>query len=114
ALDISYLHVFTYSERQNTKALEIEGIVPMPIRNERNAMLRSLSEKKKRYFYQQFLGQAKTVLLEQEQKGNIMHGYTDNYIKISVPYHAASVNQMATAQLQSIDDAGDVLAILID
>ena len=114
ALDISYLHVFTYSERQNTKALEIEGIVPMPIRNERNAMLRSLSEKKKRYFYQQFLGQAKRVLLEQEQKGNIMHGFTDNYIKISVPYHAASVNQMATAQLQSIDDAGDVLAILID
>ena len=114
ALDISYLHVFTYSERQNTKALEIEGVVPMSIRNERNAMLRSLSEKKKRYFYQQFLGQAKRVLLEQEQKGNIMHGFTDNYIKISVPYHAASVNQMATAQLQSIDDAGDVLAILID
>lgn len=114
ALDISYLHVFTYSERQNTKALEIEGVVPMPIRNERNAMLRSLSEKKKRYFYQQFLGQAKTVLLEQEQKGNIMHGFTDNYIKISVPYHAASVNQMATAQLQSIDDAGDVLSELID
>ena len=114
ALDISYLHVFTYSERQNTKALEIEGIVPMPIRNERNAMLRSLSEKKKRYFYQQFLGQAKRVLLEQEQKGNIMHGFTDNYIKISVPYHAASVNQMATAQLQSIDDAGDVLSELID
>ncbi|HRG36585.1 MAG TPA: tRNA (N(6)-L-threonylcarbamoyladenosine(37)-C(2))-methylthiotransferase MtaB [Chitinophagales bacterium] len=113
-LDISYLHVFTYSERQNTKALEIEGVVPMSIRNERNAMLRSLSEKKKRYFYQQFLGQAKRVLLEQEQKGNIMHGFTDNYIKISVPYHAASVNQMATAQLQSIDDAGDVLAILID
>ncbi len=114
ALDISYLHVFTYSERQNTKALEIEGVVPMPIRNERNAMLRSLSEKKKRYFYQQFLGQAKRVLLEQEQKGNIMHGFTDNYIKISVPYHAASVNQMATAQLQSIDDAGDVLSELID
>ncbi|MCC6516793.1 MAG: tRNA (N(6)-L-threonylcarbamoyladenosine(37)-C(2))-methylthiotransferase MtaB [Chitinophagales bacterium] len=113
-LDISYLHVFTYSERQNTKALEIEGVVPMPIRNERNAMLRSLSEKKKRYFYQQFLGQAKRVLLEQEQKGNIMHGFTDNYIKISVPYHAASVNQMATAQLQSIDDAGDVLSELID
>lgn len=114
ALDISYLHVFTYSERQNTKALEIEGVVPMSIRNERNAMLRSLSEKKKRYFYQQFLGQAKRVLLEQEQKGNIMHGFTDNYIKISVPYHAASVNQMATAQLQSIDDAGDVLSELID
>ena len=113
-LDISYLHVFTYSERPNTPAIEMEDVVPMEVRRDRNEMLRILSLKKKKAFTEQYLGTTRKVLIEQSQDSETMHGFTDNYIKISVPYHAASVNQMATAQLQSIDDAGDVLAILID
>jgi threonylcarbamoyladenosine tRNA methylthiotransferase MtaB len=105
--------VFTYSERQNTKAIEMDGVVPMPVRNERNAMLRTLSEKKKRFFYQQFLQQTKKVLLEEEQKGNIMHGFTDNYIKVSVPYNASIVNNIVEIQLQDFDDAGNVNALLL-
>ena len=112
-LDISYLHVFTYSERQNTKAIEMDGVVPMPVRNERNAMLRTLSEKKKRFFYQQFLQQTRKVLLEEEQKGNIMHGFTDNYIKVSVPYNPSIVNKIVEIQLQDFDDAGNVNALLL-
>jgi threonylcarbamoyladenosine tRNA methylthiotransferase MtaB len=114
ALDISYLHVFTYSERQNTKAIEIGGVVPMSVRNERNAMLRTLSEKKKRFFYQQFLGKTAIALLEQERNGNNMHGFTDNYIKVTLPYNAAKVNQVVNIQLNDFDDAGNVCAVLID
>ncbi|MBK9328410.1 MAG: tRNA (N(6)-L-threonylcarbamoyladenosine(37)-C(2))-methylthiotransferase MtaB [Sphingobacteriales bacterium] len=113
ALDISYLHVFTYSERQNTRAIEMEGTVLMPVRNERNAILRTLSEKKKRYFYQQFLGTAREVLMEQEQHGEVMHGFTDNYIKISVPYDAGRVNQVMQLQLVDIDGAGNVYSSIL-
>ena len=111
-LDISYLHVFTYSERANTKAIEIEGVIPVPVRNQRNAMLRTLSEKKKRYFYQQFLGTTRLALMEQEQHGNVMHGFTDNYIKVSMPFDALHVNQLVNVHLQDFDDAGNVLAIV--
>ena len=111
-LDISYLHVFTYSERANTKAIEMEGVIPVPVRNQRNAMLRTLSEKKKRYFYQQFLGTTRLALMEQEQHGNVMHGFTDNYIKVSMPFDALYVNQLVNVQLQDFDDAGNVLAIV--
>ena len=111
-LDISYLHVFTYSERANTKAIEMEGVIPVPVRNQRNAMLRTLSEKKKRYFYQQFLGTSRLALMEQEQHGNVMHGFTDNYIKVSMPFDALHVNQLVNVHLQDFDDAGNVLAIV--
>jgi threonylcarbamoyladenosine tRNA methylthiotransferase MtaB len=111
-LDISYLHVFTYSERANTKAIEMEGVIPIPVRNQRNAMLRTLSEKKKRYFYQQFLGTSRLALMEQEQHGNVMHGFTDNYIKVSMPFDALHVNQLVNVHLQDFDDAGNVLAIV--
>jgi threonylcarbamoyladenosine tRNA methylthiotransferase MtaB len=111
-LDISYLHVFTYSERANTKAIEMEGVIPIPVRNQRNAMLRTLSEKKKRYFYQQFLGTTRLALMEQEQHGNVMHGFTDNYIKVSMPFDALHVNQLVNVHLQDFDDAGNVLAIV--
>jgi threonylcarbamoyladenosine tRNA methylthiotransferase MtaB len=111
-LDISYLHVFTYSERANTKAIEMDGVVPVPVRNQRNAMLRTLSEKKKRYFYQQFLGTTRLALMEQEQHGNVMHGFTDNYIKVSMPFDALYVNQLVNVYLQDFDDAGNVLAIV--
>ena len=111
-LDISYLHVFTYSERANTKAIEMDGVIPVPVRNQRNAMLRTLSEKKKRYFYQQFLGTTRLALMEQEQHGNVMHGFTDNYIKVSMPFDALHVNQLVNVHLQDFDDAGNVLAIV--
>ena len=111
-LDISYLHVFTYSERANTKAIEMEGVIPVPVRNQRNAMLRTLSEKKKRYFYQQFLGTTRLALMEQEQHGNVMHGFTDNYTKVSMPFDALHVNQLVNVHLQDFDDAGNVLAIV--
>ncbi|MFN8284634.1 MAG: tRNA (N(6)-L-threonylcarbamoyladenosine(37)-C(2))-methylthiotransferase MtaB [Chitinophagales bacterium] len=113
ALDVSYLHVFTYSERQNTKAVEIENPVPMIVRNERNAMLRTLSEKKRRNFYEQFIGQTRSVLLEEEQKGDIMHGFTDNYIKVAVPYNAEKVNNIVAVALNDFDEAGNVEAALV-
>ena len=112
SLDISYLHVFTYSERQNTKAIEIENPVPMQVRNERNAMLRTLSEKKRRHFYNQFLGQTHSVLLEEEQKAAIMHGFTDNYIKVSVPYIQEKINSIVSVSLIDFDDAGNVSAVI--
>ncbi|HRB69996.1 MAG TPA: tRNA (N(6)-L-threonylcarbamoyladenosine(37)-C(2))-methylthiotransferase MtaB, partial [Chitinophagales bacterium] len=112
-LEVSYLHVFTYSERQNTKALDIQPVVPMEIRNERNAMLRTLSEKKKYQFYKQFLGESRIVLLEAEQKGDFMHGFTDNYIKVTVPYNENQVNAIMPVKLVDFDEAGNVLATVL-
>ncbi|MEZ5026250.1 MAG: tRNA (N(6)-L-threonylcarbamoyladenosine(37)-C(2))-methylthiotransferase MtaB [Chitinophagales bacterium] len=109
-LDVSYLHVFTYSERQNTKALEIKPVVPMPVRNQRNLSLRNLSEKKKQAFYRQFLNTNRTALMEQEQHGDVMHGFTDNYIKVSMPFNADFVNQLVEVQLSDIDADGNVSA----
>ena len=86
-LDISYLHVFTYSERDNTRALEITPVVPVHTRHERNKMLRNLSYKKMQYFTAQQAGNTRKVLFEGADKNNMMEGYTDNYIKISTPYH---------------------------
>lgn len=109
-LDVSYLHVFTYSERAKTKAIEMEEVVPMQVRQDRNAMLRNLSEKKKRAFYHQYVGQKRFALMEQEQFGNVMHGFTDNYIKVSMPYDASKVNQMVKINLQDFDNDGNMLA----
>lgn len=113
SLDISYLHVFTYSERTNTKAVDLPDVVPIKIRNERNAMLRILSEKKKHFFYQQFLGQNRLALLEQEKNGELMHGYTDNYIKIAMPFDASKVNQLVEVQLENFDADGNVSALFL-
>lgn len=93
-LDISYLHVFTYSERDQTKALEIKPVVPINIRNERNKTLRNLSFMKQQYFTNLHSGQTRKVLFESHQKNNMMEGYTDNYIKITTPYRAEWVNQL--------------------
>ena len=84
-LDVSYFHVFTYSERANTPANEMEGIVDMGERKQRNKMLRILSAKKKHAFYAEYLGERRTVLLEQSKTNGILHGFTDNYIKVSIP-----------------------------
>ena len=94
SLDVSYLHVFTYSERDNTKALEIKPVVPISVRNERNKTLRNLSYMKLQYFTQQHAGTNRPVLFEAYNKEGMMEGYTDNYIRISTPYRAEWVNQI--------------------
>jgi threonylcarbamoyladenosine tRNA methylthiotransferase MtaB len=91
-LDISYLHVFTYSERENTPAIDMDGVVPIHVRKERNARLRDLSEKKMNYFTEQHLGQTRQVLFEQSDKNGMMEGYSDNYIKVSIPFQDENVN----------------------
>lgn len=92
-MDISYLHVFTYSERSNTKALEIKAVVPVHIRNERNKILRNLSYQKMQYFRETQEGKTRTVLFEQENKNGLIEGYTDNYIRISAPFRDDLVNK---------------------
>lgn len=87
SLDISYLHVFTYSERANTYALEIKPVVPVQVRNERNKTLRNLSYQKMQYFTNQHIGGERKVLFETTNKNGMMEGYTDNYIKITTPYN---------------------------
>lgn len=93
-LDVSYLHVFTYSERDNTKALEIKPVVPVHVRHERNKALRNLSYMKMQYFTQQHKGLTRRVLFEDHDKNGMMEGYTDNYIRISTPYRAEWANQI--------------------
>ena len=94
ALDISYLHVFTYSERDNTLAVEMENIVPIQIRNERNKILRNLSYMKQQYFTQSFNGQKRKVLFEDAEKNGMMEGYSDNYIRVSTPYRKEWANEI--------------------
>lgn len=94
SLDISYLHVFTYSERTNTTALDIKPIVPIPIRNERNKTLRNLSYQKMQYFTTQHIGQTRKVLFEKNSGTGMMEGYTDNYIKITAATNNALVNSI--------------------
>jgi threonylcarbamoyladenosine tRNA methylthiotransferase MtaB len=96
ALDISYLHVFTYSERDNTKALEIQPVVPINTRLERNKILRNLSYMKMQYFTQQHAGQARKVLFEKCAQNAMMEGYTDNYIRITTPHREEWINNIVT------------------
>lgn len=99
-LAISYLHVFTYSERDNTHALTLGPVVPIPVRHERNKILRNLSYKKMQYFTQQHNGQLRKVLFEKQGKNGIMEGYTDNYIKISTPFRQEWANQIVEWKIQ--------------
>ncbi|MFN3640291.1 MAG: tRNA (N(6)-L-threonylcarbamoyladenosine(37)-C(2))-methylthiotransferase MtaB, partial [Flavobacterium sp.] len=91
-LDISYLHVFTYSERDNTEAVVMDGVVPANIRAKRSKMLRGLSVKKRRAFYESQLGTKRSVLFEGENKEGYIHGFTENYIKIKTPWNPFLVN----------------------
>ena len=93
-LDISYLHVFTYSERDNTRALEIKPVIPINTRLERNKTLRNLSYMKMQYFTQQHVGQTRKVLFEAYSKNAMMEGYTDNYIRITTPHRPDWVNNI--------------------
>jgi threonylcarbamoyladenosine tRNA methylthiotransferase MtaB len=99
-LDVSYLHVFTYSERANTGALDIKPVVPVHIRNERNKMLRNLSMKKLQYFTEQHIGQTRKVLFEIQGKDGMMEGYTDNYLKITTPFRHEWVNSIVDWDLR--------------
>jgi threonylcarbamoyladenosine tRNA methylthiotransferase MtaB len=94
SLDISYLHVFTYSERDNTHALTLSPVVPMNVRHERNKTLRNLSYMKLQYFTEQHAGQTRKVLFEKNGKNEMMDGYTDNYIKITTPYRSEWANEI--------------------
>lgn len=109
-LDIAYLHVFTYSERANTPANEMEGVVPVEERRRRNKMLTILSEKKKRAFYQAYEGQTREVLFEKSKNPALMHGFTDNYVKIETAFSETKINQIHPIQLQEVNEAGDMIA----
>lgn len=107
-LPITYLHVFTYSERENTEAAAMGGIVPISERKKRNKMLRILSEKKKMAFYQTQLGKTLPVLWEHENKDGKMFGFTENYVRVQKDYDAASVNQIEFLKLDKIEPDGTV------
>jgi threonylcarbamoyladenosine tRNA methylthiotransferase MtaB len=111
-LDISYLHVFTYSERANTLAAEMEAVVPVNIRRERNEMLRILSEKKRRNFYQQYLGSTRPVLLEAKVIDNKLFGFTDNYIKVAVDFNENLTNNIVNVELNEIAVIEEEMVVL--
>ena len=108
-LPISYLHVFTYSERDNTEAVSMDGVVPISERKRRNKMLRILSEKKKMAFYQTQLGKVLPVLWEHEEKNGMMFGFTDNYVRVQKPYDEKSVNKVERVKLEKISKEGNVV-----
>ena len=105
-LDISYLHVFTYSERDNTPAATMADPVPQKVRNKRSKMLRGLSVKKRRAFYESQLGSTRTVLFEGENKEGYIHGFTENYIKVKYPWNPNLVNTLQSVKLTAIDIDG--------
>ena len=107
-LAISYLHVFTYSERENTIAAQMEGTVPGAQRGERSKMLHILSEKKRRAFYQTQLGKESEVLFEGDVKDGYMHGFSRNYVKVRAPYDPLLVNEITPVKLLEITDNGEV------
>ena len=113
-LDISYLHVFTYSERPNTEAAEMQDVVPKNIRNKRSKMLRGLSAKKRRAFYESQLGAERTVLFEGENKKGYIHGFTENYVKVKSPWNPELVNSLHSVKLREIDEDGLVRFDWID
>ncbi|TYP71687.1 threonylcarbamoyladenosine tRNA methylthiotransferase MtaB [Aquimarina intermedia] len=112
-LDISYLHVFTYSERENTVAAKMDGVVPLNVRKKRSKMLRGLSVKKRRAFYESQLGSTHTVLFESENKEGYIHGFTENYVKVRKPWNPAYINSIHQVILKEIDEEGMVRFDLI-
>jgi len=105
-LDVSYLHVFTYSERDNTEATEMDGVVPQKIRNKRSKMLRGLSAKKRRAFYESQVGSVHTVLFEGENKLGYIHGFTENYVKVKLPWNPELINTLHRVKLNGIAEDG--------
>jgi threonylcarbamoyladenosine tRNA methylthiotransferase MtaB len=113
-LDISYLHVFTYSERANTTANKMDEVVPMHVRKDRSKMLHILSDKKKRAFYASQIGKEGTVLWESENHDGWMHGFTENYIKVKQPYQEETENTMERIRLVNIENDGLVSVVSIE
>lgn len=109
-LDVSYFHVFPYSERKNTTAAKLKEKVHQFKRNDRTEMLRILSEKKKRAFYEANIGQSAKVLFENEEKGGKMYGFTENYIKVETDYDPLLINEISTINLIGINDEGNAIA----
>lgn len=112
-LDVSYLHVFTYSERANTGAPKLGEKVPMEVRRERSKQLHLLSDRKKRQFYTENVGTKRSVLFEHEEDEGIMYGFTENYIKVKFPYEASMTNTFKEVQLTEVDRDGIMKCELI-
>ncbi|MFB9120941.1 tRNA (N(6)-L-threonylcarbamoyladenosine(37)-C(2))-methylthiotransferase MtaB [Bergeyella porcorum] len=108
SLPIAYLHVFTYSERENTEAAAMDGEVPVSERKKRNKMLRILSEKKKMAFYESQIGNTLPVLWEHENKEGYMYGFTENYVRVKKPFDASFINTIEKVKLQKLDNDGVV------
>ena len=109
-LPISYLHVFSYSERENTLATTFDGVVPKQKRAERSKMLRILSNKLQRAHYQKYLGTTQTALMEQENKNGFLFGFTDNYIKVKIPYSKELMQKKIKIKLLSFDENGQIIS----
>ena len=105
-LDISYLHVFTYSERDNTLAAAMKGVVPKNVRHKRSKMLRGLSVKKRRAFYESQIGEELEVLFEGENKSGYIHGFAENYVKVKTPWNPSLVNTLHKVRLLDIAEDG--------
>jgi len=113
-IDISYLHVFTYSERANTTAIKLGEPIPMNIRRERSKQLHILSDKKKRAFYEQNIGSTRTILFEQEEDNGVMYGFSENYVKVKMSYDPKFVNSFQQVILTEIDRDGIMKCRLMD
>ena len=111
-LDVSYLHVFTYSERDNTEAILMENPVPMVERKRRNKMLRILSAKKLRAFYETQKGKELSVIFESENKNGFMFGFTQNYIKVKYPFDNELCNTPLTITVGDFDEEGNMNCVL--
>jgi len=105
-LDISYLHVFSYSERANTKAAEMKNPIDKGIRHKRSKMLRVLSAKKKRHFYEQQIGITRDVIFEAENKDGFMYGFTENYVRVKTPFQSSWINTIKKTELNQMDENG--------
>lgn len=113
-LPVSYLHVFTYSERQNTTANKMSEVVPKSVRSDRSKMLHILSEKKKRQFYAENIGSTATVLFESEEHEGFLNGFTENYVKVKVPYNVDLENTIQEVKLETVDFEGVVEVNLLN
>ena len=107
-LDVSYLHVFTYSERENTLAASMPDVIPGSIRADRSKMLHILSDKKRRHFYEENLGAESNVLFENDVEEGMMHGFTDNYIRVTAKYDPVLINEIVNLKLTGISSKGHV------
>ena len=110
---MSYLHVFPYSERANTRAISLNESVPIEERNKRSKVLRLLSDKKKRYFYESNLNNVRNVLFENKVSGDFIYGFTDNYIKTKIKFNKELVGKECNILLKKVDDDLSVIGEIV-